>query len=231
MAPAGDAPASRRVGVGKLLLGALVIAVLVGYPIVVHELIASGRWPGLTVLAGLLPAGLLLAVVAFNSRHRVAGLLVIGFACALAFVFRERLQASYQWIYLVQHVGTQLFLCWLFGHTLLGERQALITRLATRARGHLPPELLGYTRKVTLAWTVFFAVVALVSLLLFAFAPLSAWSLFANVLSMPLVALMFLAEYAIRRVSHRNLPHVSMTQSVKAFWNDQAEASPPVRQP
>ena len=205
----------------KLLAIVLAAAILIGYPVVVHELIASGRWPGLTVLAGLLPAAAVTAVVAFNSRHRTAGLCALVVVAALAWHYRTWLQGSFEWIYLVQHVGTQLFLCWLFGHTLMPGRQALITRLATLARGTLPPELLGYTRKVTLAWSLFFAAIAIVSASLFVFASLSTWSLFANVITMPLVALMFLVEYAIRRVVHRDQPHVSIAKSVRAYWTDQ----------
>lgn len=203
----------------------LAAAVVIGWPLLVHELLASGRWPGLAVLAGLLPAALLAAVVVLNSRHRALGLAALALAALLAWTWRAALQGSFEWIYLVQHLGTQLFLCWLFGRTLLPGRQALITLLATRARGDLPPELLGYTRRVTLAWTLFFALIAILSLLLFMFAPLAVWSLFANVLTMPLVALMFVAEYAVRRVSHRHLPHVSIARSVQAFWNQQSEGA------
>jgi uncharacterized membrane protein len=44
-----------------------------------------------------------------------------------------------------------------------------------------------------------------VTCVLFEFAPLRVWSLFVNFLSLPLILLMFVAEYAVRR---RVLPKV-----------------------
>lgn len=210
----------------SLMLAAAAVVVVI-HPLLVHELVASGRWPGLTLLAGLLPAALLAGLVAFNSRHRAAGLAALLLAAALVWNWRAALQSRFEWVYLVQHLGAQLFLCWLFGRSLLPGREALVTRLATRARGgNLPAELLGYTRRATLAWALFFALVALLSLLLFVFAPLALWSLFANVLTLPLAALMFLGEYLVRRLSHRGLPHVSLARSVQAFWSDRGAQRP-----
>ena len=46
---------------------------------------------------------------------------------------------------------------------------------------------------------VFFATMAIVSSLLFFLAPLAVWSAFVNFLTLPLVALMFVAEFLVRR--------------------------------
>ena len=47
---------------------------------------------------------------------------------------------------------------------------------------------------------LFFVGMVTVSALLFAFAPMTAWSLFANLLTLPLVGAMFVAEGAVRRL-------------------------------
>jgi uncharacterized membrane protein len=64
---------------------------------------------------------------------------------------------------------------------------------------------LPYTRRVTLAWTLFFVGNLVVTFVLFAFAPLRTWSFFVNFVSLPLVLLMFVVEFAVRR---RVLPQV-----------------------
>ena len=56
-----------------------------------------------------------------------------------------------------------------------------------------------YTRRVTAAWALFFAAIVAIMVALFAAAPRRVWSLFANFCILPLVALMFIAEYAVRR--------------------------------
>jgi hypothetical protein len=63
-------------------------------------------------------------------------------------------------------------------------------------RGHLEPRLAHYSRQVTVAWTVFFVAMMCMSILLYLLAPISVWSAFANLATLPLVALMFIVEYA-----------------------------------
>ncbi len=87
----------------------------------------------------------------------------------------------------------------MFGHTLGARHRPLISRLAESIRGPLPPAVARYTRQVTLAWTLFFAVMAMLSTLLFLFSPIEVWSLFANLLAWPLVIAMFVIEYLVRR--------------------------------
>ena len=78
-------------------------------------------------------------------------------------------------------------------------RTPIITRLALVIRGDLPPAIIDYTRQVTIAWVSFFVSLLLVSLLLFFFAPRGWWLTFVGVLNLPLLLLMFAAEYGFRR--------------------------------
>jgi uncharacterized membrane protein len=87
----------------------------------------------------------------------------------------------------------------------------LCTQLADKIHGPLSAAELRYTRKVTIAWVVFFLLNMAVTGLLFAFAPLRIWSLFANFLSVPLILLMFGAEYTVRR---RALPQVQTSSLI-----------------
>jgi uncharacterized membrane protein len=117
------------------------------------------------------------------------------------------------------HAAINFFLLWLFGRTLLQGREPLITTVARRVHGvaALEPRIEAYTRRVTLAWSCFFAAQILLSGLLFAFAPLEIWSLFANVLAFPLSVLMFAGEYCYRVVHYPDHPRASITGVVRAF--------------
>lgn len=104
-------------------------------------------------------------------------------------------------LYFVQHVGTNLALGMLFGRTLYGQRQALITQFASLAQdGVLSEAKRRYTRQATIAWTLFFFLTAILSSLLFWLATPATWSVFANLLTGPLVVLMFVAEHLCRYV-------------------------------
>ncbi len=85
-----------------------------------------------------------------------------------------------------------------FGFPLRQGREPLISGMARRMNGPLTAEVAAYTRKVTIAWSLFFAAQLSLSVLLFCFAPLTIWSFFVNILDFPLVVAMFAAEYAVR---------------------------------
>lgn len=103
-------------------------------------------------------------------------------------------------LYFLQHFGVHAALAALFGLSLLGPGDALITRLArVVVSPELSPRNLRYTRWATVAWTAFFVLNGLLSTALFLFAPREIWSLHANVLTGPLLGLMFLIEMLIRR--------------------------------
>ncbi|WP_297492730.1 hypothetical protein [Acidocella sp.] len=96
------------------------------------------------------------------------------------------------------HWGLYASLLATFALTLRPGREPLITGMARRLHGPLSTEMLRYTRKVTIAWALFFAMQLAVSVGLFCFAPLTFWSFFVNILDIPLVIVMFAVEYAIR---------------------------------
>ncbi|MBD3816745.1 MAG: hypothetical protein IE913_09895, partial [Halothiobacillus sp.] len=63
-------------------------------------------------------------------------------------------------------------------------------------------------------WTIFFFAMATTSILLYLFAPITIWSIFANSLTLPLLVLMFGAEYLVRR---RILPPEDQLGPLSAF--------------
>lgn len=102
-----------------------------------------------------------------------------------------------------------------FALTLRTGRDALITAMARRLHGPISTELVAYTRRVTWAWCCFFAAQLATSVTLFFFAPIVVWSFFVNVLDLPLVAVMFFAEYQCRLRCLRNPPRHSLAQIIR----------------
>lgn len=213
-------PAVVRVGRGL----AISVAV-VAWAIAAHytsALVDESSWGALLAIA---PFALIAAAFAWQSARR--GLMLALLAAAiltLAFAW-PTLARNVGWLYFVQHVGTNALLGLGFGRTLAAGREPMCTRIARTMHGTVSPALARYTRQVTVAWTMFFAGTAAISCLLFAFGTIEAWSTFANLLTMPLVGLMFLAEYLVRL---RLLPEdrSSILDAVRAYRRTAPTATP-----
>ena len=109
--------------------------------------------------------------------------------------------------------------CGLFALSLRGGREPVISRIARLERGELPAELALYTRRLTWMWTVFFALMTLLSGLLAVVAPLVVWSWFTNLVNYLLVGLLFFGEFVYRRVRYRNYHHASPFQVIRSIWD------------
>jgi uncharacterized membrane protein len=134
-------------------------------------------------------------------------------------------------LYYLQHLGIHLALAALFGASLLGSGDALVTRLARFvSEGDLSPRHVRYTRRVTAVWAAFFVFNALVSTALFLFAPREVWSLHANVLTGPLVGLVFLIEALCRRAVLPPHERPSLSAVVRA-WRAVGRPADPRGQP
>ncbi len=120
----------------------------------------------------------------------------------------------------IAHGAAYVLLLWVFARTLAHGREPLISRYSRAVHGALPPAMARYTRQVTIAWCVFFAGQVLVSVLLLAFAPLGAWSLFINLLNLPLLAVMFVGHLAYGAIRHPEFPRTSILQAFRAFTRD-----------
>jgi uncharacterized membrane protein len=207
----------------RIARGLAIAAGVVAYPVLAHYSTvtsAATTMPSLGVAVSLAPSLAIALWLAWRSPRRPL-MLLLGVAVAgLLGLSWDTLQRNFNWVYFLQHAGTNVMLAMVFGTTLLRGRQPLVTRLAGMVhRTRLAPEVLRYTRQVTLAWTLFFLATALVSSLLFCCASMGTWSVFANFLSFPLILLMFALEYAVRL---RRLPDVerhSILEGVRAFWN------------
>lgn len=70
---------------------------------------------------------------------------------------------------------------------------------------------------MTIAWCIFFALQVVISFLLYIFAPIAAWSLFINVLNLPLLMLMFLVEHAYRKARLPSHSHTSILKAIEVY--------------
>jgi uncharacterized membrane protein len=188
------------------LLGVMRIAVLVAAaasPLASHVALLTGRGVGVAVALGVLQAvavGIIIAGIGGARRHR--GLAVLASACMLAVLAFGVMRSPTLGLRLAagtSHALLYTALCVVFAVTLLPGHTDVVTRIAQRLNPNFHPGMRFYTRRVTIAWCLFFAGQILVSALLLLFAPERWWLLFVNALSVPLMVLMFLGEYIIRR--------------------------------
>ena len=200
------------------------IALSVAFTLLAHAAIIEGVPPAVGAALSLIPVGLLALWAARRARHRFVIVAAIA-AGTLALVLGWKdLERHFPDLFFIEHAGANLALGILFGRTLAGGREPLVTRFARLIHGELPPEVVRYTRQVTVAWTVFFAALCALSCALYFLRLIEAWSLLANILTPLLVGAMFVIEYAIR---FRVLPHwerVGILASVRAFSRHFAHA-------
>ena len=193
---------------------ALAVVLSITGAVLAHLAVIDGLSPTVGALLSLLPAAALASWALRRPRYRKAGIAAL-FIVSLALVSAWwALEQHFRSVLFVEHAGANLALAVLFGRTLLGGREALCTRLARLLHGHLPPEVVRYTRQVTVAWTVLFVTLFMASAALYLGNFVTEWSILANILSPLLVALMFLVEYAIRL---RALPEWERTGILGAF--------------
>jgi uncharacterized membrane protein len=100
--------------------------------------------------------------------------------------------------FLLPPVLINLLLTLVFGSTLLPGATPLITQFSQILKGDLDSKALRYTRQVTIAWVLFFALMSIEALLLAFYASPFIWSLFTNFLNYLFLIAFFLVEYRLR---------------------------------
>lgn len=139
-------------------------------------------------------------------------------AAGLLYRYWPVLEQNFSLVFLLQEGGFYSIMAASFGQSLFGPHVALCTQLANRVHGPLNAAEVLYTRRVTAAWALFFALITLATLCLFAFAPLRIWSLFANFCVLPLIGLMFVVEYAVRRRVLPEVPRPGILAAVRVYF-------------
>ena len=190
--------------------------VVLGYAVLVHLSTVHAGHSDLGAFLTIGPVGLLALGLAWRSPQRLVGLAACLVAAALIAWYWRALRAHFVWLYLLQQVGLYGLLGITFGRTLGRDRVPLCTRVALLVHGTLALDALRYTRRLTIAWTLFFALITAAMLLLFRLAPLALWSTFANFGAAALVIVMFLIENRVRRRLLPDMAHVGVIATIRA---------------
>jgi len=198
----------------------LVLIVLSAYPALIHLSFAFDR-PLLLAGIWLFASAVGLGVAIWRGRTSLAaffGLLLL--AGTALWWWGSIIELIY-----VPPVVINIALMTLFGRSLLPGATPLVARVASLWRGPLDPVVSLYTRRVTIAWTAFFALMAVESIALALFAPLHIWSLFTNFLNYVLVLLFFVVEYQLRlyflpdheHLSFRGFCHLLLSTDLRSL--------------
>jgi uncharacterized membrane protein len=159
---------------------------------------------GLATSLSIAPLLLVGAILVWRGLHKVVALSIFALAATLLILYWTLLTEYYEWNDVVQQCGVYAAASIGFGRSLFGGRVPLCTQLSLRLHGPLTTAEIAYTRKATVALTLFYGLLAPAILVLFFVTSLRVWSLFTNFAVFGLIGLMFAADHAIRR---RLLPH------------------------
>ena len=206
-----------------VLVGLLGVAYVVGC----HWLMTSApdsRWSALLVI------GPMLALVALFAARRGQRLVAGLAALVLAGLVLQAWQGgglAPATLYLAQHVAIHASLALLFALTLRPGQEPLVTALARRVHGVLTPAMQAYSRKVTIAWSAYFVLMAAISVGLFLAAPFAAWAVFANLLTPLALLLMFVGEFLLRYRLHPEFERATFTAAMSAYARREAAPADP----
>ena len=202
----------------QLLRGLAVVAAIVSWAVLAHVASASEENSDLATVLGVAPIAAALTLLLWRIRQPVIRLLG---GCALIAglaALWPALRQNVALLYFVQHLGTNLALAALFGRTLFGAGEPLVTQMARMVFPQgISERKRRYTRQVTLAWTLFFMANASLSAGLFLLAPPAVWSAFANLLSLPLIGMMFIGEHLCRRRVLPPTERPTFAQVIRAY--------------
>jgi len=197
-----------------------VATLLITYALLVHHINASGQASALGAVLALAPLLLLGGALALRTESRASGGILVVILVTLAWLNWPLIEQHASVIFWLQDISLMLVLFATFGRSLLAGRKPLCVSFAEAIHGGtLPLSHVRYAYWVTVAWVIFFGVIAIISTLLFFFMPLTVWSFFVNFLTLPLVALMFIVEYLVRRYLLPDAPSAHILAAVKAYRN------------
>lgn len=211
----------------QLLKGGVVGCLLLAWMVAAHVGSAGRGNADFNAAVGLAPLVAAAVLVVWRQcRLWLVALLLTALFGGLAWSWPQWRQ-NVAALYYLQHLGAHLALAALFGRTLFGPQEALVTAMARHIyNGQISERKVRYTRGVTWAWTGFFCLNAAVSTGLFWLAPHEVWSVHANFMTGPLVALMFVGEHLWRMWALPPHERPSMWTVIRAY---RAGAGTPAR--
>ncbi|CAN7641868.1 hypothetical protein LJR230_004763 [Trinickia sp. LjRoot230] len=207
----------------RIARGAAGVALVAAYQIAAHEAVRMPGKQALGLALALAPLLLLLVGAAARSGRRGWLLPLVVVSLVGLWTVRASLAQHFQWGLYVEHMTFNLTMAALFGRTLLAGNVPLCSRFAAMVHGTLAPAVARYTRRITAAWALFFLAMAAISTVLFITASIEVWSTFANYLTLPLSAAMFVVEYACRRLVLPDMTHSGLLEGIRAYRQSMQE--------
>lgn len=164
------------------------------YPVIVFLSLSFWDLNTLSVILLFLGSGRILLSPYLNQSGRTAhlqGALLIGLGIVLWYSEAELSARVYP---VAVNAG---LLCW-FGWSLF-RPPTVIERIARATDPELPEYAIPYTRKVTLAWCLFFLFNGLLALYTSLYSSLQAWTLYNGLIAYLLMGVLLVTEYLVRR--------------------------------
>lgn len=205
---------------------ALGIVLSAAFAVLAHAAILENLPRSAGALLSLVPLAIVGLLLARRARRRAAAVAGVAVVLAALWIGWAELERHFTDVFFLEHAGLNLLLAVVFGRTLAAGHEPICAVFARLVHGSIPPEVARYARGVTLAWTLFFAAMFVLSCALYLGGAHAAWSLLANFLTVPLVMAMFVIEYVVR---YRVLPHwerPGILGGVRAFSRHFAQARP-----
>jgi uncharacterized membrane protein len=193
-AVASAAPSTRA----KQLQLTAVAAIVIGYAALSHYSASAPNAKALGAVLSVAPVALIGVILVWRWTRPLVALLMAILLCACLYRYWPVVMTNYEWADLAQQCGAYALVATSFARSLFGNRVPLCTQLSDKLHGPLTPVEITYTRHATVAWAVFYTLLATAILILFFAVPLRAWSLFVNFAAFGLIVLMGLADHAIR---------------------------------
>jgi uncharacterized membrane protein len=177
---------------------AIVVALIAGYAGLSYYSTTAPDAKGLALSVSLGPLLLIGGVIVWRWCRRPLAMLILAFAGGLLWKYWAPLTQYVEWTDVIQQCGAYALVSFGFGRTLFGGRIPLCTQLFAKLHGAPSPAEADYTRRATVAWTLFYASLAAMILVMFFVTTLRIWSLFVNFGTFGLIGIMFLTDHAVR---------------------------------
>jgi uncharacterized membrane protein len=178
---------------------AAIAAAVLGYAALSQYSSWASNSKGLGTALSIGPVLLIGAALLWRWTQPLIALLATAFSCAVIYHDWALLERNYEWADLLQQCALYALVSLSFARTLFADRVPLCTQLSVQMHGALLPVELAYTRRATIAWAVFYLVIAATILILFFVASQGVWSAFVNFATFGLITMACLADHALRR--------------------------------
>jgi len=207
------------------------LLVFIGYQALTYLGSPATSSGGLAVLAAFSPAIIILIFMSWKTHYQIIWFSGIVSACIVLWHYHSILTHYLTWAYMVQRSGIFILLTAVFGVTLLPGHVPMISRIAELIHGPLSEQLALYTRRVTMAWTIFFATMTGLPLVILLFVPHHLLFLLINIISAMLVVSMFFAEYMVRCRAIPAGERSGMMEGIHAYFRYSAKIAPSKQRP